>query len=378
MNPTYFPIMKAMAAEFTALSNTKSDVANLLVPLFEFPQRPQRKAYTESTNPNELYISDTCKEISNVWAGRPAMFDTFHWNPSTTLENGEHLTTSIYNQLRSLGITAVPVVGYDRWSIYDYQLALKSIISMHTGKVCIRLDHHAFEDSAEPDFLKEIIDEMIDLLELEPANCHVLLDFEDVYSDSTIELFDKFDALFDLIKNYNFGSYSIAGCSLPKTIDMAVSKHNSCGSVLRKEMLLWKNIRTQYPNHSIGFGDYAVRGPSSNAGFPNPHTNGKIRYTKENEYFVARGQAMTKPPKGKQHWALAEKVINSGHYLGPTFSWGDNEIMRCKNQEFPGGNAQVWIKIDTNHHLAFVVSEIFEYERALTARALENNSNVRA
>ena len=77
---------------------------------------------------------------------------------------------------------------------------------------------------------------------------------------------------------------------------------------------------------------------------------------------------MTKPPKGRQHWDLAQVVIDSGHYLGPDFSWGDNEILRCSKKEFPGGNAHTWIKIDTNHHLAYVVAEVSEFEHATAIR----------
>jgi hypothetical protein len=105
-------------------------------------------------------------------------------------------------------------------------------------------------------------------------------------------------------------------------------------------MVLWKDVREKYPEMPIYFGDYGVRGPNTNQGVPNPHTNGKIRYTIENQYFIARGQPMTKPPKGQQHWALAEAIIGSGYFLGPDFSWGDNEIQRCSNREFPGGKAQ--------------------------------------
>ncbi len=67
-------------------------------------------------------------------------------------------------------------------------------------------------------------------------------------------------------------------------------------------------------------------------------------------------------------WELAQKIINSGHYLGAKFSWGDSEILRCSNKEFKG-NAGQWIAIDTNHHLAYVIAEVAEFERITAARA---------
>lgn len=367
MNTTYFPILKALTAEFKALENTKPGNASQIIPLFELPKVPDRKKYRESSTPITEFIDDTSEEIGRLWAGKFAMFDAYHWSPTATTEHGEHIIPYTYNALNFMGVEAVPVVGYDRWGMLEYQMALQSVARVHKGKFCIRLDHTAFEDSAEPDFFQENLDEILSLLELDPANCHVILDFEDVTPLGAIDLLGKFESLFNLISGYGFMSFSIAGCSLPKTINEAVKKPNTCGVVLRKEMLLWRSARQRYPRFPIYFGDYGVRGPSTNEGVPSKHTNGKIRHTIDKEYFVARGQSISKPPKGEQMWELAQKVVNSVHYLGAQFSWGDSEILRCSNKKFKG-NAGQWIAIDTNHHLAYVVAEITEFERTITAR----------
>lgn len=368
MNITYIPILKALGAEFTALENTKPSNATNIIPLFEFPKVPDRKKYQESSTPITDFIDDTSEEIGRLWDGKYAMFDAYHWSPTATNEQGEHIIPYVYHALELMGVQAVPVVGYDRWGILEYQMALQSIARKHKGKFCIRLDHTAFEDSAEPDFLQENLDEVISLLELDPADCHVILDFEDVTPYGAIDLIHQFESLFKLISSYCFGSYSIAGCSLPKTINEAVKKQNSCGVVLRKEMLLWRSARERFPGFPIFFGDYGVRGPHSNEGIRSPNTNGKIRHTIEKEYFVARGQSLSKPPKGEQMWELAQRIIDSGHYLGDQFSWGDSEILRCSQKKFKG-NAGQWIAIDTNHHLAYVVAEVAEFERIKASRA---------
>lgn len=363
MNTTYFPILKALNAEFVALENTKPEDANRIIPLFELLKVPDRKKYRESSTPIAEFIGDTSEEIGRLWAGRYAMFDAYHWNPTATNEDGEHIIPYAYHALELMGVKTVPVVGYDRWSVLEYQMALQSIARAHKGKFCIRLDHTAFEDSAEPDFFQDNLREIISLLELEPANCHVILDFEDVTPLGAVDLLDKFESLFNLISGYGFMSYSIAGCSLPKTINEAVKRPNTCGVVLRKEMLLWRSARQRFPRSAVYFGDYGIRGPNTNEGVPSKHTNGKIRHTINKEYYVARGHSISMPPNGEQMWDLAQKVINSGHYLGAQFSWGDSEILRCSHKEFKG-NAGQWIAIDTNHHLAYVVAEVMEFERA--------------
>lgn len=76
-----------------------------------------------------------------------------------------------------------------------------------------------------------------------------------------------------------------------------------------------------------------------------------------------------KPEGGFQHCELARRLIRSGYYLYPGFSWGDNEIQRCANGEI-GGGATTWITIDTSHHLTYVVAEIAEFERSFAAQKL--------
>ncbi len=367
MNTTYFPILKALAAEFSALENAKSKHADRLVPVFEIPKVPDTKKYNQSSTPKAEFIHDVCQGIGGIWEGKAAMFDIYQWDPAEVIESGEHVASHVYNSLKSVGVEIIPVVGYDRWSVQDYQLALKSVSRGHAGIFCIRLDHIAFEDSAEPDFFQENLEDILNVLELSPKNCHLILDFEDVTPIAVIDLLSKFETLFALVTSYGFMSYSIAGCSLPKAINEAVKKPNTCGTVLRKEMLLWKGAREIFPKMPIFFGDYGVRGPNSNQGVPSPHTNGKIRYTIDQEYFIARGQSNQLPPKGEQMWRLAQIIVNSVHYLGPQFSWGDKEIMRCSNKEFKG-NAGQWIAIDTSHHLAHVVVEVAEFERNIIAQ----------
>lgn len=88
MNTTYFPILKALTAEFTALEKTKPGNANQIIPLFEIPKVPDRKKYRESSTPVTDFIDDTSEEIGRLWAGKYAMFDAYHWRPTATTENG--------------------------------------------------------------------------------------------------------------------------------------------------------------------------------------------------------------------------------------------------------------------------------------------------
>ena len=103
MNTTYFPILKALNAEFTALENTKPGDANRIIPLFELPKVPDRKKYRESSTPITEFIDDTGEEIGRLWAGKYAMFDAYQWSPTATNEHGEHVIPYTYHALELMG-----------------------------------------------------------------------------------------------------------------------------------------------------------------------------------------------------------------------------------------------------------------------------------
>src|SRR5690606_37248427 len=92
---------------------------------------------------------------------------------------------------------------------------------------------------------------------------------------------------------------------------------------------------------------------------------GKIRYTITDQYFIARGQSRLKGDRSAQFHRLSNIIMGSGHYMGPSFSWGDQRIMECATNQRGPGTLQIWVSHDTNHHLAFVTEEILEFNRVL-------------
>ena len=363
MNTTYYPILKAKDAEFKALREARSVVTENILPLFELPIfNPALKKYKDDPHAKATYLSEISRKIGELRPGMQTMVDSYHWkDPGEKVESGEHHMSYIFNALTSQGVKLVPVVGYDRWDDEEYRLGLKSIARVHTGRFCIRLERFAFDDASDPDHLHERLSEILNFLEIDPEKCHVILDLEDLSSMRADEILIKFNALFVQVAKYFFDTYSIAGCSLPSSIDKVIKNQDSSGTVLRREMKVWKYAREKYPDSQIFFGDYGVRGPSTGeTGYGN--TNAKIRYTIDDEYFILRGHVIRKPVGGYQHCDLADALVASRHYLTPGFSWGDREIERCAARAF-GGGATRWITIDTSHHLAYVTAEIAEYER---------------
>lgn len=366
MLPRHIAILKAKKGEYQALSKSHSDVARNVLPLFEIGRITesvrQRRYMSDTQTPTIVYLDRQLDGIFQAWGKRPAMVDCYQWDPSALTEDGSSVVAYAVSALRSMGMPIIPLVGYDRWESETYRAALQGIDSPPDGHFCIRLDTTAISDSAEPDFFSERVSEIIEVLDLDPAKCSVLIDFGDASSTSVDELVSKSNNLFELLSPFGFNHFITAACSIPKTIDLAVKKKDSFSMVLRKEMMLWQTLRTERQERIL-YGDYCVRGPTTNDEIKSKYTNGKIRHTIKGQTFVVRGHPYVDDHSAEQMHDLSAEIVNSRHFLGEAFSWGDGQISLCRNKKVMGGPTE-WIAIDTNHHLAFVVQEVEEFERS--------------
>ncbi|CAG9932745.1 beta family protein [Candidatus Nitrotoga arctica] len=365
MIPIYLPILKAKPGEFEAISQLSKRTADKTLPFFEISRMGEKireaKRFKNSDAVTCKYLDEIAQKISDVWSGRAALIDAYQWPAHSTTESGEHILTYIYAELKSLGVDVIPVIGYDRWDSKPYRLAMQGCKVDKDDYVCLRLDSHAIEDSAEPEFFEEQILNILNDLSLEPERCGVLIDFGEVFSSPLEDLVDKANGIIDLLRGRGFKFFCTAGCSLPTSIDKAVKKNNSTGNIMRKEMLLWQTMRKEYPKLNWLFSDYGIRGPNMVEDVIAQHANGKIRYATALSYFIARGHSMKLGNKGAQMYELANIIVESPCYMGKDFSWGDFRILECSREKFRGNSTQ-WIGIDTNHHITWIIAEVTEFE----------------
>ena len=78
------------------------------------------------------------------------------------------------------------------------------------------------------------------------------------------------------------------------------------------------------------------------------------------EWLVARGD----PIRGRKGIGLGQfsklcgLIVRSNHYSGPSFSFGDDYILKCANQEVKPGNPSRFREVGTSHHLEMVIHEL--------------------
>ena len=375
MHVSYTPFFHAKDGEFTALRHSSKEQRAVTLPLFEigrFTEKKRQQArFKDDTAPICSYLSGLVNSICDVFPSGPVMVDTFSWQLEETTETGEVPVAFAINALLERDRAVVPVVGLDRWESPEYQLALKSLDPEDFSAWSIRLDSADIEDAADSKHFLDRMEEVLQGLGLTTKQVGVLLDFGDVTGKTIEQIEEQAVRVLNLLGPSGYRFFSMVGCSMPPSINLAVQNPNSEGAIARKEMLAWRNVRSANPALPIAYGDYGVRGPTS-SDIQNPHINGKIRYSFQNAFFVARGQSVQKDD-GTQMYRLANIVASSAHYLGPNFSWGDSELYRraVREKNVGPGNPNNWIMFDTSHHLAWVVLEVAEVVHAFTAAPVE-------
>lgn len=370
MDTKYVPILRAMKGDAEAINRAKPVLLGRVLPLFDVP-KPGDRGKQRANRPQKstaAVLDNAIKVVASVRGVPGVMVDAFQWLPGDTTEDGEHVVEYFVSGLRSSGMRVIPVIGYDRWESPPYQAALQRVIDEDGQLVCVRFDSEATGDAREPKYFAEQVRRMLAAFDLEPERCVAVLDFGDVCSRTVDELIADGRALLNALAPMRFGTYATAGSSMPPIITKAVGRPGTTAIIDRKEMFAWEALKRAFPDITLVFGDYGVRGPRA-VEAPVSNANGKIRHTIQRRFFIARGSPLNAPPYYEQNFALARKVADSQHFLGEAFSWGDAQIAAASRRERSCGSAQTWVTIDTNHHVAFAVLEVLEFERqnAVTA-----------
>lgn len=360
MSLIYVPLMAAKRGEFTALTNLQESISERAMPLFELPaQKPGAQMF-------EKAICRTAAGAGKAWLGRPAFLDISKWSPDARTESGIHVLEYAFSQFRSCDVRAHPVVGYDRWDDPTYRQALKNIRNMFPVTPCIRLDREAIQDDLrDVPYFSERMNDIMASLEVLPKNCYVLVDFGDVSAIAVPDLIEDAETAVSVLRGLGFNLVIIAGGSMPAAVNKAVESPDAEGCILRIEMLAWKAMFSRTQDRGIIFGDYIIRNPNAADGVIAPHANAKIRYTIDNQFFIVRGHSKKLDSLTIQHEGLSAKLVGSVHYMTPTFSWGDGEVLNCSTGLKEIREPTTMIAVDTNHHINVVIAEVFEHQRAV-------------
>lgn len=313
--------------------------------------------------------------------GRCCFVDNNFWGYDDLLENNVHPLEYVVRKMSEYDVMAIPVIGYERWNPDEAKLYIKSLKNIRFDGVeefCLRVQSDDVEyASLFPDEFITHIESILDGLNISSENLSILFDLGYVGNSSIEDMFKWIRGVLSSLASFSasFSSIIVGGGGVPLFVSDVVDKDDS-KMLPRKEIFIWNKLVSEFPRGSIRFADYGVRHPEEVGDIPCEHTNGKIYYTINEQYYVVRGSSL-KGKKGlaraSEFKALAERILSSGYLLQTSTNWADREIV--KSIYLPSAYFTGWINISTYRHVTVVLQEIREH--LATVKHLERNSSFR-
>jgi hypothetical protein len=351
----YTPVVRAKANDIAALELLNNSAKARIHPLIEAP-------VTVNGGKLETKVGDAANLLSTRLADVPFYFDAL----------GIESTARQLHAFEVLGNAKArftPTIGLGRGPIDIAGLAL--VISRFELDLAVRLDSADLEDASEDTWA-----ELLTLtagLGVAPSTLTIFLDFGQL-TNRDLEGLKESALDFLAMQPKAFAHCKIIALGGTALSSVAPVPTDGVLRIARRELALWASLNFELAGtRLVGFGDYGIVDPGFVfPGGPIPQANAKIRYTRGNSIAYFRGHGLYRPGRFPQYHELARRVVESGLYLGDSFSYGDGVIDRCARNLSGPGNLGTWVKADTNHHVeltALQIPNLIEQIRSVTAEA---------
>lgn len=337
----YVPILKWKRGERTAIQQLTGEIKDKIRPLFVI--LPDKEADT--------FIA----EVIKVWGRDRPFYMDFHPN---FLEDDlaiNDFLKSLFEEMEGSKIQFIPVLSSVRDN--NYIQIIKDNISLVTNGIALRV----YADDL--DTFKKTVESLANTTEIENDCIDVIIDLAHLtFPDGVLKALQGIvNRLIAEVKPLGFRSITVSGWSFPETLSGFTK--NQITPLLRREWILWKEINKNHPE--VVFGDYGVDDPYDVIPDQRVTIIPTIRYTQGDFWQIVRGERNPKAPYdySQFHFLCKLLITEKAIYCGEHFSWADKYINDCACKICSGtgcnhGNLETWVKIATNHHLTYVISQL--------------------
>lgn len=342
----YVPILKFKSAEVAALKLLPDGIKDKITPVLEIDP----PSGDDSITPEDVTrgCEKTISNISDSFGNRPFFIDLWQFDDNLVTGSGEHPLIWIFNEIKARGLKGIPVIGIGRAEAYESAV---ETLCKQGHDLCIRLE------VADLPFRPEgTLSRLIEKMKVPVKQLHLLFDYEGIDEErySLIKLAVN-TLRISIPAISEWASFIIAGSAFPKSMGEVGKGHQF---VSRLEWALYKEVISE-EGRPPTFGDYGINHFAPLEGF-DPVTmqmSANIRYTVENDWLILKGSSVKKLGYSQYH-ELSAKLVSMSEYKGKDYSWGDNYISQCADRTVKSGNATIWRKVGTSHHITFVVNQV--------------------
>lgn len=346
----YVPVLQDKPGELHALrclAATRPEVLDALTPVVRIVGPKQAHLTREA-------LKGHVRRISGAVGSRPIYLDFVRADPSHCVElRGKPLTLAeaAYRYARHYGLSAIPVVSSGATApLYD--AAGEAAASDGLG-LAIR---HAMLGRTSPvgTSTTTLIARALEQCGVPSDEADIWLDLGYIDEDVTVAA-TRIARLVDRLERLaRWRRIMLTGSSMPSALSCVPEGNDRI--LPRREWNLWSQLPPEL-RARLDFGDYAIQHPTPpTEGGANMRAN--IRYTVEHGHFVVRGRGPLRVEGYEQYIGLCGRVITSGHFAGPDYTWGDEVIESCADQEIDPGTQHMWRAVGTAHHLRVVTDQL--------------------
>ncbi len=349
---TYIPVVRWREAEYQALFKICDKCKDRIVPIIVVPPIEYDPEIGRPKKSVSEVISTFVKRVPVKWGNRPAWIDFDDTLRDQRMDNGTHVVSHVFEQLRVSNAHAVPVVWLDSSSI---TLRAVSQVNAKDGHgVGFRLK---LENIMVPTAQKQMMS-ILKGLGIDINETDLLLDLGktfEPYNDYSKALIAGLSSLTHLDQ---FRNFVIIGTSMPDSL----SKFELPGDTIpRHEWLFYQELLKNLPSNfrRPNFGDYTIVPPSFSMDFNMAIIKPAARlvYANGKSWIIRKGTAFRDDPE--QMINICADITNSSDFRGRTFSPGDEEIFLCANNERKNmSNLGGWKQFGISHHIMQVLDDL--------------------
>jgi hypothetical protein len=354
--PSYVPLLKAKQAEWQALKDAPESVKDRIAPLIEVPPAP-RDRDTRARKPITEHLAPISSKLAASWGTeRPILVDVPYIDRGTTLPDGSHPASIVFDGAIENDVKIVPVVALDSDATYiDAAIAAAQAAG---GGLALRIADGDLRDLKSLDYAMRTL---LTKSGLKREAVDVIVDGREIAVENVVT---RAAGLRTIIASFParsaWRSMTILSGAFPSSL--ATLRGNSIRRVRRADWELWRTITTEGVGRPVQFGDYGIDNPVP-FDPENPKTiqvSASVRYTSAEVWVVVKGKS-TKVNGWEQTARLCEVLTECPEFMGGSFSSGDAYIEKRARNAVTCGNPTVWRRVGLSHHLAFVTDQLAMY-----------------
>ncbi|HHW36804.1 MAG TPA: hypothetical protein GXX18_06125 [Bacillales bacterium] len=363
----YVPALKWKRGERVALKNLTPKELDNITPLIEIQPIPYNHKEQVFKKTIEQHLDNTGANLLEIWSSkRPifidghTLFDDTRIDPEILLNNGQSPLEFIIDDIESFGISAIPVTSLLRYE--SYHESVQFCVEKYKRGVCLRLFK---SDLSDINHLNQNIDNILQYLKVNIEDVDIIIDYRQIDPDEKYQIINELIlsiAKFPYLKRWR--TFTFLSTSMTKNLSHIPT--NTTNELAREEWNIYLELLKQGISRFPSFGDYNISHPDWFDFDSTKYDRGaNLKYTVDSKYIIFRGRGVKKYGFNQMQ-QLCQNVILHKEYCSKTFSFGDEYIYNCANGTESTGNSETWVRVNVNHHLAFIINCLTNSHATLT------------